>query len=54
MEQKEQHIVWHDDVVMKQFIGYAVGCMMGRYRLHKKGPHIAHPNPTAERKKATR
>ena len=20
MEQKEQHIVWHDDVVMKQFI----------------------------------
>ena len=54
MEQKEQHIVWHDDVVMKQFISYAVGCMMGRYRLHKKGPHIAHPNPTAERKKATR
>ena len=51
MEQKEQHIVWHDDVVMKQFISYAVGCMMGRYRLDKKGLHIAHPNPTAERKK---
>ena len=48
MEQKEQHIVWHDDVVMKQFISYAVGCMMGRYRLDKKGLHIAHPNPTAE------
>ena len=31
MEQKEQHIVWHDDVVMKQFISYAVGCMVGRY-----------------------
>ena len=48
MAQKEQHIVWHDDVVMKQFISYAVGCMMGRYRLDKKGLHIAHPNPTAE------
>ena len=33
---------------MKQFISYAVGCMMGRYRLDKKGLHIAHPNPTAE------
>ena len=41
-------LVWHDDVVMKQFISYAVGCMMGRYRLDKKGLHIAHPNPTAE------
>ena len=39
---------WQDDVVMKQFISYAVGCMMGRYRLDKKGLHIAHPNPTAE------
>ena len=48
MEQKKQHIVWHDDVVMKQFISYAVGCMMGRYRLDKKGLHIAHPNPSAE------
>ena len=50
MEQKEQHIVWHDDVVMKQFISYAVGCMMGRYRLDKKGLHIAHPNPTPRRR----
>ncbi|MCI6336761.1 MAG: BREX-1 system adenine-specific DNA-methyltransferase PglX [Prevotella sp.] len=41
-------IEWNDDVVMKQFISYAVGCMMGRYRLDKKGLHIAHPNPTAE------
>ena len=41
-------LVWHDDVVMKQFISYAVGCMMGRYRLDKKGLHIAHPNPTAD------
>lgn len=36
------------DVVMKQFISYAVGCFMGRYRLDKPGLHIAHPNPTAD------
>lgn len=41
------YLDWQDDVVMKQFISYAVGCMMGRYRLDKKGLHIAHPNPTA-------
>lgn len=41
-------IEWNEDVVMKLFISYAVGCMMGRYRLDKKGLHIAHPNPTAE------
>lgn len=42
------YLEWQDDVVMKQFISYAVGCMMGRYRLDKKGLHIAHPDPTAE------
>ena len=42
------YLDWQDDVVMKQFISYAVGCMMGRYRLDKKGLHIAHPNPRAE------
>ena len=42
------HLDWQDDVVMKQFISYAIGCMMGRYRLDKKGLYIAHPNPTAE------
>ena len=48
MEQKEKHIVWHDDVLMKQFIYYAAGCMIARYRPDTKGPHIAPPNPTAE------
>ena len=33
---------------MQQLISYAVGCMMGRYRLDIPGLHIAHPNPTAE------
>lgn len=41
-------IEWNDDVVMKQFISYAVGCMIGRYRLDNKGLHIAHPDPTAK------
>lgn len=44
----QQHIAWHNDVVIKQFISYAVGCMLGRYRLDKQGLHIAHPNPTDE------
>lgn len=45
---KTQKIVWHDDVVLKQMLSYAVGVWMGRYRLGKPGLHIAHPNPTAE------
>lgn len=44
----EDKIVWHPDVVMKQFISYAVGCMMGRYRLDRPGLAIAHPNETPE------
>ena len=27
-----QHIVWHDDAIIKQLISYAVGCMLGRYQ----------------------
>lgn len=41
-------IEWHEDVVIKQFISYAIGCMMGRYRLDKPGLAIAHPNATEE------
>ena len=44
----DNQILWHPDVIMKQFISYAIGCMMGRYRLDKKGLCIAHPNPSAE------
>lgn len=36
------------DAVIKQFISYAIGCMMGRYRLDQPGLHIAYPNPSAE------
>jgi len=45
---EDNHIVWHDDVVIKQLISYAIGCMMGRYRLDQPGLWIAHPNPTSE------
>lgn len=49
METKKiEKIVWHDDVLMKQLISYAVGTWMGRYRLDIHGLHIAHPNPTKE------
>lgn len=41
-------IVWQNDVIVKQLISYAVGCMLGRYRLDKLGLHIAYPEPTAE------
>jgi len=36
------------DIVMQQLISYAIGCLMGRYRLDQPGLHIAHPNPTSE------
>lgn len=44
----DSYLEWQDDVVMKQLISYAVGCMLGRYRLNKPGLHIAHPNPADE------
>ena len=36
-----EHIVWHKDVVVKQLISYAVGCMMGRYSIDRKGLVLA-------------
>ena len=34
--------------VISQFISYAIGLFMGRYRLDKPSLNIAHPNPTQE------
>lgn len=34
--------------VISQFISYAIGLFMGRYRLDNPGLNIAHPNPTPE------
>lgn len=41
-------ITWNKDIMTKQLISYAVGCMLGRYRLDKPGLHITHPKPTDE------
>ena len=38
---EDNHIVWHPDVIMKQLISYAVGCMMGRYSIDKDGLILA-------------
>lgn len=38
---KNDEIVWHDDVLMKQLISYAVGCMMGRYSIDRPGLILA-------------
>lgn len=32
---------WHDDVIVKQLISYAVGCMMGRYSIDRIGLILA-------------
>ena len=38
---EDNKIVWHDDVIIKQFISYLVGCLMGRYSIDKPGLIIA-------------
>lgn len=45
---ENNNIVWHDDVIAKQLISYAIGCWFGRYRLDLPGLHIAHPAPTED------
>ena len=34
-------LAWHDDVIIKQFLSYLVGCFMGRYSVDKPGLIIA-------------
>ena len=41
-------VVFQKDEVMRQFVSYLVGLIMGRYRLDRPGLNIAHPNPNAE------
>lgn len=38
---EDNQIVWHPDVVIKQLISYAMGCMMGRYSIDKPGLILA-------------
>ena len=49
MKETGQHIKWHDDVVVKQLISYAVGCMMGRYSIDKEGLILANQGDDVER-----
>ena len=39
--EKSEKLVWHDDVIIKQFISYLVGCFMGRFSPDKPGLIIA-------------
>lgn len=41
---EDNEIVWHEDVIIKQFISYLVGCFMGRYSVDKPGLIIASQN----------
>lgn len=38
---EDNQIVWHNDVIIKQFISWMVGCFMGRYSADKSGLIIA-------------
>ena len=38
---EDNKIVWHEDVIIKQFISYLIGCFMGRYAIDKPGLIIA-------------
>ena len=38
---EDNQIVWHKDVIIKQFISWMVGCFMGRYSAYKPGLIIA-------------
>lgn len=38
---EDNQIVWHKDVIIKQFISWKVGCFMGRYSADKPGLIIA-------------
>ena len=37
----DNQLEWHDDVIIKQFVSYLVGCFMGRFSVNKPGFIIA-------------
>lgn len=45
---ENDQIVWHNDVIIKQFISYLVGCYMGRYSVDKPGLIIASKGQTLD------
>ncbi len=48
---KGEELRWNDDVLIKQLISYAVGCMMGRYSIDKPGLILANQGDGLERYK---
>ena len=49
---EDKQLKWNADVVMKQLISYAVGCMMGRYSIDKPGLILANQGDGLEQYKA--
>ncbi|MGE0015829.1 MAG: BREX-1 system adenine-specific DNA-methyltransferase PglX [Bacteroides sp.] len=45
---ENDQIVWHNDIIIKQFISYLVGCYMGRYSVDKPGLIIASQGQTLD------
>ena len=45
---EDGELKWNADVVMKQLISYAVGCMMGRYSIDKPGLILANQGDSLE------
>ena len=46
---EDNQLKWNADVVMKQLISYAIGCMMGRYSIDKPGLILANQGDGIER-----
>ena len=44
----DNQLQWHDDVIGKQLISYAIGCIMGRYSLDRKGLVLANQGDDVE------
>ena len=49
---ENNQLKWNADVVMKQLISYAIGCMMGRYSIDKPGLILANQGDGLEQYKA--
>lgn len=43
-----ERLVWHDDVIVRQLLSYAVGCIMGRYSVDHPGLILASQGQRAE------
>ena len=44
----DNQLQWHDDVIVKQLLSYAIGCIIGRYSLDRKGLVLANQGDDVE------